>query len=114
MGIVQFALRYSHTFYVMALAMLILGVSAVIASQKDIFPRIDIPVVTVIWQYAGLTPEEMEQRVTTYSEYSISSTSGSSRNIESQTFSGIAVEKVYFQPNVNLDLAMRPAFLSFN
>ena len=106
MGIVGFALRFRHTFYVLALMMLFLGVSAILTTPKDIFPNIDIPVVTVIWQYTGLTPEEMEQRVTTYSEYSISSSVNDVRNIESQTLSGIAVEKVYFQPNVNIDLAI--------
>src|SRR6266478_5353962 len=55
MGIVRFALRFPHTFYVMALAMLFLGISAILTSPKDIFPTIDIPVVTVIWQYTGLT-----------------------------------------------------------
>jgi multidrug efflux pump subunit AcrB len=73
MGIVAFALRYRQTFYVLALMMLFLGGSAILTAPKDIFPNINIPVVTVIWQYTGLTPEEMEQRVTTYSEYSISS-----------------------------------------
>ncbi|WP_407148932.1 efflux RND transporter permease subunit [Bradyrhizobium sp. ORS 86] len=106
MAIVRFALKYRHTFYVMALAMLVLGVSAILSSPKDIFPRIDVPVITLIWQYTGLTPEEMEQRVTTYSEYSISSSVNNVRNIESQTLSGISVEKIYFQPNVNVDLAM--------
>ncbi|WGR68631.1 MULTISPECIES: efflux RND transporter permease subunit [unclassified Bradyrhizobium] len=106
MGIVRFALKYRHTFYVMAVAMLVLGTSAILSTPKDIFPRIDIPVITLIWQYTGLTPEEMEQRVTTYSEYSISSSVNNVRNIESQTLSGISVEKIYFQPNVNVDLAM--------
>jgi hypothetical protein len=73
MGIVGFALRYRHTFYVLALMMLFLGGTAILATPKDIFPNINIPVVTVIWQYTGLTPEEMEQRITTYSEYAISS-----------------------------------------
>jgi multidrug efflux pump subunit AcrB len=86
--------------------MLFLGGSAILTTPKDIFPSINIPVVTVIWQYTGLTPEEMEQRVTTYSEYSISSNVGDIRNIESQTLSGIAVEKIFFQPNVNIDLAI--------
>jgi len=99
MGIVAFALRYRHTFYVLALMMLFLGGSAILTAPKDIFPNINIPVVTVIWQYTGLTPEEMEQRVTTYSEYSISS------NV-SDTLSGVAVEKIFFQPNVNVDLAI--------
>jgi multidrug efflux pump subunit AcrB len=106
MGIVRFALRFPHTFYVMALAMLFLGISGVLTAPKDIFPRIDIPVVTVIWQYSGLTPEEMDQRVTTYSEYSISANVNNIRDIQSQTLSGISVEKIFFQPNVNLDLAI--------
>lgn len=106
MGIVAFALRYRHTFYVLALLMLFLGGTAILRTPKDIFPNINIPVVTVIWQYTGLTPEEMEQRVTTYSEYAISSNVSDIRNIESQTLSGIAVEKVFFQPNVNIDLAI--------
>jgi len=106
MGIVSFALRFRHTFYVLALMMLFLGASAILTTPKDIFPNINIPVVTVIWQYTGLTPAEMEQRVTTYSEYSISSSVNDVRNIESQTLSGISVEKVYFQPNVNIDLAI--------
>src|SRR5277367_6152114 len=106
MGIVRFALRYQHTFYVLALLMVFLGGSAIIATPKDIFPSINTPVVTVIWQYTGLTPEEMDQRVTTYSEYAISTSVGNVRNIESQTLSGISVEKIFFQPNVNVDLAI--------
>jgi AcrB/AcrD/AcrF family len=72
MGIVSFALRFKHTFYVLALMMLFLGGSAIFVTPKDIFPNINIPVVTVIWQYTGLTPDEMDQRVNTYSEYYIS------------------------------------------
>src|SRR5947208_11949767 len=106
MGIVSFALRFRHTFYVLALMMLFLGGSAILTTPKDIFPNINIPVVTVIWQYTGLTPEEMEQRITTYSEYSISSNVNDIRDIQSQTLSGVAVEKIYFQPNVNIDLAI--------
>ncbi len=106
MGIVAFALRFKHTFYVLALMMLFLGGSAIITTPKDIFPNINIPVVSVIWQYTGLTPEEMEQRVTTYSEYSISSNVNDIKNMESQTLSGIAVQKIYFQPGVNIDLAI--------
>ncbi len=106
MGIVRFALRFPHTFYVMAIAILFLGVSAAITSPKDIFPSINIPVVTVIWQYTGLTPEEMDQRITTYSQYSISSNVNDIKNMEAQTLSGISVIKVYFQPNVNIDLAI--------
>ena len=106
MGIVRFALKFPHTFYVLAGLMLFLGGSAILVTPKDIFPPINIPVVTVIWQYTGLTPEEMEQRVTTYSEYYVSASVSDVRNIESQTLSGLAVEKIYFQPNVNIDLAI--------
>src|SRR6201993_3821870 len=114
MGIVRFALRYQHTFYVLALLMLFLGGSAIIATPKDVFPSINIPVVTVIWQYTGLTPEEMDQRVNTYSEYAISTSVGDIRNIESQTLSGISVEKIFFQPNVNIDLAISQIVSSTN
>src|SRR5579863_10294883 len=106
MGIVRFALRFPHTFYVMALAILFLGISAIFSSPKDIFPSINIPVVSIIWQYTGLTPSEMQARVTTYSEYAISANVNNIRNMESQTLSGISVEKIYFQPGVNIDLAI--------
>jgi multidrug efflux pump subunit AcrB len=106
MGIVRFALRFPHTFFVMALAILFLGVSAIVSAPKDIFPVINIPVVTIIWQYTGLTPQEMEARVTTYSEYSISSNVSNIRDMESETLSGLSVGKIYFQPNVNVDLAI--------
>ena len=106
MGIVRFALRYQHTFYVLALLVLFLGGSAIIATPKDVFPSINVPVVTVIWQYTGLTPEEMDQRVTTYSKYAISTSVGDIRNIKSQTLSGISVEKIFFQPTVNVDLTI--------
>jgi len=106
MGIVKFALKFPHTFYVLAILMLFLGGSAMLVTPKDIFPGINIPVVSIIWQYTGLTPEEMEQRVTTYSEYSISSSVNDIKNIESQTLSGISVERVYFQPNANIDIAI--------
>jgi hypothetical protein len=64
MGIVRFALRFPHTFYVVAALILSLGVAAIRSMPTDIFPEINIPVVTVIWQYTGLTTPEMEQRVT--------------------------------------------------
>ena len=106
MGIVRFALRFSHTFYVLAILIIFLGVTAIVTTSKDIFPQIKIPVVTVIWQYTGLSPQEMEVRVATYSEYSISSSVTGIRNIESQTLEGIVVERVYFQPGVNIELAI--------
>jgi len=106
MGIVRFALRFPHTFYVVAALILFLGAVTIFAMPTDIFPDIDIPVVTVIWSYTGLSTPEMEQRVTTYSQYSISSNVNGIRNIEAQTMAGLSVQKIYFQPDVNLDLAI--------
>jgi multidrug efflux pump subunit AcrB len=106
MGIVRFALRLPHTFYVLAVLVLFLGVTAILSMPTDIFPEINIPVVTIIWQYTGLSTPEMEQRVTTYSEYSLSSSVNGIQDIEAQTLNGISVQKVFFQPDVNLDLAI--------
>ena len=106
MGIVRFALRFPHTFYVLAALILFLGVTAITAMPTDIFPEIDIPVVTVIWQYTGLSTPEMEERVTTYSQYSISSNVNGIKDMEAQTLDGLSVQKIYFQPDVNLDLAI--------
>jgi multidrug efflux pump subunit AcrB len=85
MGIVRFALRFPHTFYVVAALILFLGVVTIRSMPTDIFPEINIPVVSVIWQYTGLTTPEMEQRVTTYSQYSISSNVTGIKNMEAQT-----------------------------
>ena len=106
MGLVRFALRLPHTFYVLAALIVFLGISAVTTMPTDIFPEINIPVVTVIWQETGLTTPEMEARVTTYSQYAISANVNNIRDIEAQTLSGISVQKIYFQPDVNLDLAI--------
>jgi multidrug efflux pump subunit AcrB len=106
MGIVRFALRLPHTFYVLAVLVLFLGVTAVLSMPTDIFPEINIPVVTIIWQYTGLSTPEMEQRVTTYSEYALSSSVNGIRDIEAQTLNGISIQKVFFQPDVNVDLAI--------
>jgi multidrug efflux pump subunit AcrB len=106
MGIVRFALRFPHTFYVVAALILFLGVAAIRSMPTDIFPEIRIPVVSVIWQYTGLTTPEMEQRVSTYSQYSISANVNGIKNMEAQTLNGLSIQKIYFQPDVNLDLAI--------
>ena len=106
MGIVRFALRFPHTFYVVAALILFLGIVACREMRTDVFPQIDIPVVTVIWSYTGLSTPEMEQRVTTYSQYAISSNVNGIKDIEAQTMAGLSVQKIYFQPDVNLDLAI--------
>ena len=113
MGIVRFSLRWPYTFYVLALLILFLGVTAIRSMPADIFPEINIPVVTVIWQETGLSTPEMEQRVTTYSEYTISSNVNGIKDIEAQTLNGISVQKIFFQPHVNLDLAIAQTHLRF-
>jgi multidrug efflux pump subunit AcrB len=106
MGIVRFALRLPHTFYVLAVLVLFLGTTAIVSMPTDIFPEINIPVVTIVWQYTGLSTPEMEQRVTTYSQYALSSSVNGIQDIEAQTLNGISVQKIFFQPDVNLDLAI--------
>jgi multidrug efflux pump subunit AcrB len=114
MGIVRFALRFPYTFYVLAAFILFLGVSAIMVMPEDIFPEINIPVVSVIWQYSGLSVPEMEQRVTTYSQYSISANVTGIKNMEAQTLNGISVQKIYFQPDVNLNLAIAQVVAATN
>ncbi len=106
MGIVRFALRFPHTFYVLAAMIVFLGVTAIRTMPTDIFPEIDIPVVSVIWTYTGLSTTEMEQRVTTYSEYAISANVSGIKDIEAQTLNGVSVQRIYFHQGVNIDLAI--------
>jgi hypothetical protein len=98
MGIVRFALRFPHTFYVVAALIVFLGVIAIRTMPADIFPEINIPVVTVIWQYTGLSTPEMEQRVSTYSQYSISANVNGIKNMEAQTLNGLSVQKTTSSP----------------
>ncbi|HYS16093.1 MAG TPA: efflux RND transporter permease subunit [Candidatus Binatia bacterium] len=106
MWIVRLALRRPYTFVVMGLTIVLLGVFAIVTTPTDIFPEIDIPVVSVIWNYEGLSTEEMASRITTFSEYTISSAVSDVRSIESQTYPGVSVIKIYFQPNVNVEAAL--------
>jgi multidrug efflux pump subunit AcrB len=114
LGVVRFALKYPHTFYVVAALILFLGVTAVVEMPTDIFPEIDIPVVSVIWQFTGLNTTEMEQRFTTYSQYAISSNVNGIKDIEAETVDGISVQKLYFQPDVNLSLAISQVVAATN
>ena len=90
----------------MALLILLLGVTSIKETPTDIFPEIDIPVVTVVWQYAGLSPDQMAKQITTFSEYTISSAVDNVKNIESQTLAGVSVIRIFFQPNVRIDSAI--------
>ena len=106
MWIVRLALKQKYTIAVMVLLIIILGVVSIRQMPTDIFPRINIPVVTVIWTYQGLSTNEMEQMITNYSETSVTNNVGDIRQIESQTHNGIAVLKVYFQPDVQIEEAL--------
>jgi len=106
MGIVRFALRFPYTFYGLAALVVFLGISAIRVMPIDIFPEINIPVVNVIWEYDGLSTPEMEQRVSTYSQYAISTSVSGIKNMEAQTLNGISVQKIFFQPDVNIELAI--------
>ena len=106
MWIVWLALRRPYTFVVMAILIAILGVTAIITMPVDIFPYIDIPVVSVLWQYSGLSPEEMEKRVITQFERGLTSNVNDVEHIESQSYTSIAVVRIYFHPNVQVDMAV--------
>jgi len=81
MWIVKLALRRPYTFVVMALLILLLGITSIKKTPTDIFPEIEIPVVTVVWQSAGLSPDQMAKQITTFSEYTISSAVDNVKNI---------------------------------
>src|SRR4051812_8160321 len=106
MWIVRLALRRPYTFTVMALLIVILGILSVVRMAKDIFPSIDIPVVTVLWVYGGLTPEEMEKRIITISERAMTTTVNDIEHLESQSLPGAGIIKVYFQPGTSIDAAV--------
>ena len=106
MWIVKLALRRPYTFVVVALLILLLGVTSIRNTPTDIFPEIDIPVVTVVWQYTGLSPDQMAKQITTFSEYTISSAVDNVKNIESQSLPGVSVIRIFFQPNVRIDAAI--------
>jgi multidrug efflux pump subunit AcrB len=114
MGLVKFALKFRISIYVLSLAILLGGIGAIITMPKDVLPNVNIPVVSIIWTYTGLDTREMEQRVTTYSEFSLSNNVNGIKNIESQTLEGVAIEKVYFQPDVSIDLAISQIVASTN
>jgi multidrug efflux pump subunit AcrB len=106
MWIVRLALSRPYTFVVMAILMAILGGTAIVTMPVDIFPYIDIPIVSVLWVYQGLSPEEMEKRVVTSFERSLTSNVNDIEHIESQSYNGYGVIRIYFHPNVKVDMAV--------
>src|SRR5262245_52941716 len=106
MWIVKLALRQPYTFIVMSLLILILGIVSIYRTPVDIFPVVDIPVVSVIWTYSGMPPEEMTGRITTVSERSITTTVSDIERIESRTMNGVSVIKIYFHTGANIPEAV--------
>lgn len=109
MWIVRLALSRPYTFVVMAILILILGVASIRTTPVDIFPDIDIPVISIIWTYGGMSAEEMERRLTIYSEYSLSANVKDIKSIESQTTDGVGVIRLFFHPGANVESAMAQA-----
>src|SRR5579864_3479606 len=114
MWIIRLALRRPYTFVVMAILIAILGVSAIVSMPVDIFPYIDIPIVSVLWQYSGLSPDEMEKRVVTNFERNLTSNVNDIEHIESQSYNNIAVIRVFFHPNVQVDMAVAQVTAQMN
>ncbi len=114
MGLVQYALKFRVTFYVLAALILFCGIGASTVMPKDVFPEVNIPVVVVIWTYTGLDTKDMENKVTTYTEFSLSNNVNDIRRLESTTLQGITIQRVYFQPSVSLNLALSQITASMN
>src|ERR1700746_1319698 len=106
MWIVRLALRRPYTFVVMALVIILLTPVALQRTPTDIFPDINIPVISLVWTYTGLEPQEMEQRITTNVERGVTTLVSDVEHIESQSLNGIAVIKVFFQPGANIQTAL--------
>src|SRR5437763_2958873 len=103
MWIVRLALRRPYTFVVLSLMLFILAPVVISRTPTDIFPNIDIPVVSVIWQYAGLSAQDISERIVYVSERTLTTTVNNIEHIESQSMNGIAVIKIFFQPHANLN-----------
>src|SRR6201986_2171517 len=106
LAIVRIALNKPYTFVVMAMLIVIFGVTAAIKTPTDIFPNIGIPVVAVVWQYNGLPPDDMSGRVIYYYERTLTAQVNDIEHIESQSLPGYGVVKVFFQKNVNINAAI--------
>jgi multidrug efflux pump subunit AcrB len=106
MWIVRLALRRPYTFVVMALLILILGPLVIYNTPTDVFPDINIPVISVIWSYTGLSADEMASRIVVGYERGLTATVNDIEHIESQSLNGLGVVKIYFHPNVRLEMAV--------
>src|SRR4051812_34064265 len=105
MWLVRMALKRPYTFVVMSMLIIILGVLTILRMPTDIFPDIDIPVISVVFNYSGLAPEEMERRMVNNYERALTTTVNDIEHIESQSLTGVAVIKIFFQPGAGIDAA---------
>ncbi|MEI9978621.1 MAG: efflux RND transporter permease subunit [Edaphobacter sp.] len=106
MWIVRLALRRPYTFVVLSLLLFIIGPVVMLRTPVDIFPNIDIPVVSVVWNYAGMSPEELSNRIVLPFERSLTTTVNDIEHSESQTLNGVSVVKIFFRPAVNISQAV--------
>jgi CzcA family heavy metal efflux pump len=106
MWIVRIALAHPYTFIVLAILLLIIGPLAIIRTPTDIFPSIDIPVVSVVWSYTGMPPKDMGQLITATFERALTTTVNDIEHIESESLIGVSVTKIFFQPSVKIDMAV--------
>ncbi len=106
MWIVALALRRPYTFVVMALLIIILSPIVIFETPTDIFPDINIPVISVVWNYTGLSPQDMANRITTNTERGLTTLVNDIEHIESQSLNGVAVVKIYFRPTANIPTAL--------
>ena len=106
MWIVALALRRPYTFVVVALLLLILGPIVIFRTPTDIFPNINIPVVSIVWNYTGLSSEDMSNRIVSITERALTTLVDDIEHIESQSLNGVAVVKVFFQPHANIERAI--------
>ncbi|WP_263354253.1 efflux RND transporter permease subunit [Acidicapsa acidisoli] len=106
MWIVRFALQRPYTFVIVAVLIAIFGVSAILTTPTDILPDIDIPIVSVIWSYSGMDADDMSKRIVGVFERALPTSVNNIQYTESQSYSGVGVVKVHFQPGVQVDLAI--------
>src|SRR5436853_2263266 len=106
MLIVALALRRPYTFVVLAILLLILGPIVILRTPTDVFPNINIPVVSIVWNYGGLNAQEMSARIVTITERALTTLVDDISHIESQSLNGVAVVKVFFQPHANIEKAI--------
>jgi multidrug efflux pump subunit AcrB len=109
MWIVRLALRRPYTFIVMSMLILILGVLSIYRTPVDIFPIVDIPVIAIVWNFNGMEPKEMEGRIVTNTERAYTTTVSDIEHMESETYNGLAIVKIYFQPNADIPSAISEA-----